>query len=73
METIIYIRLLGEGTTVYRPVLSLEVESNIFQIIGNEIYDPEDENWEFVPNTLVLAEKQIIDGEVVLVATKKIK
>ncbi len=68
MEKIIYIQLLDEGTKVYRPVPARHIENNIYEVGGFEIYDPEDEVWEFIPGTHVLVEKQNLDGENVLVA-----
>jgi hypothetical protein len=71
MENIIYIQLLEEGTKVYRPVPAIEVSNNIYEVQGFEIYDPEDEVWEFPPGTYVLVEEQNLDGENVLVAIEK--
>ncbi|MEZ4909950.1 MAG: hypothetical protein R2774_03710 [Saprospiraceae bacterium] len=71
MEKNIYIQLLEEGTKVYRPVPAIEIENNIYEVQGFEIYDPEDEVWEFSPGTYVLVEEQSLDGENVLVAIKE--
>jgi hypothetical protein len=71
MERNIYIQLLEEGTKVYRPVPAIEIENNIYEIQGFEIYDPEDETWEFTPGTYVLVEEQNLDGENVFVAIQK--
>jgi len=70
MERIIYIQLLDEGTKVYRPVPACEIENNIYEVGGFEIYNPEDEVWEFPPGTYVLVEAQNLDEENVLVAIK---
>ncbi len=71
MERNIYIQLLEEGTKVYRPVPAIEIESNIYEVQGFEIYDPEDEVWEFTPGTYVLVEEQNLEGENVLVAIQE--
>lgn len=71
MERKIYIQLLEEGTKVYRPVPAIEIESNIYKVQGFEIYDPDDENWEFPPDTYVLVEEQKLDNQSVLVAIKE--
>ena len=71
MEKKIYIQLLYEGTKVYRPVPAFEVENNIYKVGGFEIYDPEDEVWEFPPGTYVLVERYKLDGENVLLAVKE--
>ena len=73
MEKNIYIQLLEEGTRVYRPTPAYEVGNNIYQIKGYEMYDPEDEVWEFPPGTFVITEEQNLDGEIVLVAIKEQK
>lgn len=41
MEREIYIQLLNEGTKVYRPVQGKEIEANLFEIKGNDIYNPD--------------------------------
>ncbi|WP_205529559.1 hypothetical protein [Taibaiella koreensis] len=71
MKKNIYIQLLEEGTKVYRPVQAIEIENNIYEVQGFEIYDPEDETWEFLPGTYVLVEEQNLDGVNVLVAIKE--
>jgi hypothetical protein len=59
---IVYIKLLDEGTIVYRPVPAFRIDSNIYQINGNEFYNPDDENWEFIPGTIVNVEPKILSG-----------
>lgn len=71
MEKKIYIQLLEEGTKVYKPVPAIEIENNIYEVQGFEIYNPEDEVWEFLPGTNVLVEEQNFDGTNVLVAIKE--
>jgi len=71
MEKNIYIQLLEEGTKVYRPVPACQIEDNLYEVGGFEIYDPEDEVWEFTPGTYVLVEEQHFDGENVLVAIQE--
>jgi hypothetical protein len=68
---IIYVKLLDEGVKVYRPVPAIKKENNIYEIQGYDIYDMEDETWEFTPGSCVLVEKQILNGEGVLVAISK--
>ena len=66
----IYIQLLGEGTIVYRPVPALKMEHNIYKIEGYDIHDPEDEEWEFIPGTVVIVKERTLEEEIVLVAVK---
>ena len=72
MDINIYVQLLDEGTKVYRPVPAMEVAKSIYKIKGSEIYDPENEIWEFTPNTFVRVEEQNLEGEKVLVAIKEV-
>jgi hypothetical protein len=67
----IYIQLLNEGTEVYRPVPASKIKDNLYKVEGFEIYDPEDEIWEFTPSTYVLVEQRNLDGKKVLVAIKQ--
>ena len=66
----VYVRLLGEGTTVYRPVRAMRVSDFVFHLQGVDIYDPEDEEWEFPPDSIVVVEERVLEGERVLVATQ---
>ncbi|SFC86668.1 hypothetical protein SAMN05421747_1472 [Parapedobacter composti] len=71
MERTIYIKLLEEGTKVYRPVPAIELKENIYEVKGKDIYDPEDEVWEFKPRVHVAVEEQELDGELVSVAVRE--
>ncbi|MDE3234526.1 MAG: hypothetical protein KGO81_01135 [Bacteroidota bacterium] len=64
--------MLGEGTIVYRPVLSYKIKDNIYRVGGTDFYNPDLEKWEFTPDTIVFVEKKILEGEQVLVAVRKI-
>jgi hypothetical protein len=71
MKRIIYIQLLNEGSVAYRPVSAYLIGENIYKIDGSECYDPNDEGWEFPPNTYVIVEERKLSGEDVLVAIKE--
>jgi len=58
---IIYVRLLNEGTAVFRPVLSQELRPMVF-VLGADEYDPNDEEWEYPPGTLVCVEAHEFEG-----------
>ncbi|MDR1181538.1 MAG: hypothetical protein LBL13_06140 [Bacteroidales bacterium] len=73
MEKIIYVRLLDEGTVVYRPVPAIEIKKDIFKIMRSDAYNPEDEIWEFLPGTCVLVEEKGLSDENILVAIKEQK
>ena len=71
MEENIYVQLLGEGTVVYRPVPAMKIKENLYKIQGKEIYDPDDEEWEFLPESVVVVQRQELEGGQVFVAIKK--
>ncbi len=68
--TTIYIRLLDEGTEVFRPTSGERVGNALFKVLPTSNYNPQDEKWEFVPGSLVECEKRKLEGEEVLVAVK---
>jgi hypothetical protein len=68
MEKIIYINLLGEGVPVYRPVPAVLIRPNVYLVGGHDIYDSEDEEWEFSPGAAVIVEEKLLSGELTLVA-----
>jgi len=68
----IYIRLLDEGTEVARPADAEELGHGLFRILPTAEYDPEDEHWEFPPETIVACEKRADDsGAEFLLAVKR--
>jgi hypothetical protein len=71
MKTI-YVRLFGEGVPVHRPVAATELGQNKYLLHGEEIYDPEDEKWEFPPGTTVFADERTLEGERVWIATAQV-
>jgi hypothetical protein len=64
----VYVRLLGEGVEVYRPVVASMVSTTSYTLGGTDVYDPEDEEWEFSPGSLVTVQERTLNGDVVLVA-----
>lgn len=68
----IYVQLLNEGTTVYRPALATPMGASTFRIEVPEDYDGDVETWEFAPGSLVRCEyRQLQSGPPVRVATSK--
>lgn len=65
---VVYVRLLGEGTTVFRPVMGVIVGPNLARLVKPADYDPEDEAWEFKPGSLVQLEDRVLGGKQVRVA-----
>ena len=64
----IHVRLLGEGTTVYRPAQGLLQSPGVALLLAHSEYDPDDEDWEFKPGTVVRFEVRALDGRQVQVA-----
>jgi hypothetical protein len=50
---IVYVQLLNEGTPAWRPTRARFIKDDIYELLPTEHYDPEDEEWEFVPGTIV--------------------
>lgn len=71
-KDIIYVRLLNEGVDVYRPVQAVAITSSIYEIKADDSYDPENEQWKFLPRSKVIVEEKILEKEKVLVATKSV-
>lgn len=68
METIIYLKLLDEGTEVYRPVKALFIKPDVFEIVQHK---PVDEEWEFQKGQKVICKNKLLSGENRLVAISK--
>ena len=43
-----YVKLINEGSVAYQSVPSSKFSSNIYKLEGSDIYDIEDEIWEFL-------------------------
>ena len=68
----IYVKLLNEGTEVYRPVTAEKISESVYKMHGFELYDEEDETWEFKPGSLVSVVEKILEDTVVLVAVQEV-
>jgi len=67
-KKIIYIPLLDEGTEVIRPTYGELITDNIFRVLPTSGYNPEDEDWEFPPGSLVICEVEEWEGKQILIA-----
>jgi hypothetical protein len=65
-ETTIYVRLLDEGTDVWRPVRATRVGSSTYEIARQPV--PQDESWSFQPGDIVIAEPRQTDAGLIAVA-----
>jgi hypothetical protein len=64
----VYIRLMDEGTDVFRPTLADQIEGDCYRLRPAEDYDPDDERWEFLPGQLVRCQYIELSGGRRLVA-----
>ena len=64
---IVYVQLLNEGTVVYRPTNAVSLETDVAILCPDE-YDPDDEEWEFKPGSVVRVETKELQGGPVPVA-----
>jgi hypothetical protein len=69
--TTVSVRLLEEGTEVFRPVPAVLLTDSRYVLGGQEIFQPDDEKWEFPPGTTVITESRVLSGDIVLIAVAK--
>lgn len=72
-EPIVYVRLLNEGTVVFRPVTGIPVRPQVYQLLAPEGWSPEDEEWEFPPGSIVECEMRNLSTGEVLVAVRIVR
>jgi len=58
----VYVRLLGEGTVVFRPASAEFLEPDKARLMTPSGYDPADEDWEFKPGSIVRVELCQLEG-----------
>lgn len=66
----IYIRLRQEGIECSRPTQALDLGDGLFKVLPTPDYDPEDEVWEFPPDSIVRSQVQRSNGGEFLLAIK---
>jgi len=60
METVIvYVELPEESSPTIRPTQAEDLGDGTYKLLPAEDYDPEDEVWEFPPDSIVKAEKRV--------------
>ena len=69
LATTIYVRLLDEGTDVWRPVDAEMIAENIYRLVGRQ---EGDENWEFDTGCRVRVEERSFTDHQALVAVMAI-
>lgn len=68
----VYIPLLDEGTTVWRPTKANRVHDLVYRLLPTDDCDPEAELWQFAPGSIVECAWEERDEIRVLVARRKI-
>ena len=66
--TAIYIRLLEEATTCFRPTQAVPLGESAYRVLPTDGYDPTDEVWEFLPGSTVHCEPVDIGSRPCLLA-----
>jgi hypothetical protein len=70
---IVYVNLLNEGTPMIRPTKGEILGDNPYRLLATDWYDPEDEEWEFLPGTSVACDRRLTEkGVSALLAVKQI-
>ncbi len=69
----IYVQLLDEGTTTFRPTNAVEMDCNVCRLLPTATYERDEEIWEFPPGSIVECDREIKDGETVMVAKRLVK
>ena len=64
----VYVQLLNEGTIVYRPAPAVFLDSNVARLLIRDEHDPDAEEWEFKPDSIVRVEMKELQGGPVPVA-----
>ena len=67
----VYVPLLNEGTSVVRPTQGVKLAESVYRILPTSDYDPDDEQWEFPPGSVVECVIETRNGQEILVATKR--
>lgn len=69
LTTTVYVRLLDEGTDVFRPTEAKKLADEAYRLMPSLGYDPEDEKWEYLPGQIVRCELVQLHSGLRLVAT----
>ena len=64
-ECTVYVALLEEGTSVWRPVSAGPLGASVYRLRGAI---PEGESWQFAPGAVVRCEGRVLSGGPALVA-----
>jgi hypothetical protein len=71
MKRIVYVRLLNEGTVVFRPVQAESVEEDTVKLLAPEGSDSAGEEWEFPLGSTVRCERRLLSEDEAWVAVSR--
>ena len=69
-QSIIYVRLLGEGTEVSRPTRAIDLGDGLYKLLPTPDYSPDAEVWEFPPGSTVGVKEISGEEDTYLLAVK---
>ena len=61
----------GQGTPVARPTRAVRLSDDEYRLLATPDYDPCDEKWEFLPGSIVAAERQRWSSGEIMVAVDR--
>jgi hypothetical protein len=64
--------LRNEGTDVLRPASGILLEPGVVRVVATRDYDPDVEEWEFLPGRTVRCVKEVRGGREILVARQQV-
>ena len=67
----VYVKLLDEGTDVWRPTPAEPLGEMTARLVAPPNFDEQGEHWEFPPESTVKYESRMLSGEKVFVAVMK--
>ena len=70
MTHTIYIPLQNEGTIVSRPTQGEPLGGDRYRVLATLDYDPADEEWEFLPGSVVVCETVVKGSDRLLIARR---
>lgn len=71
-QVVVYVPLLNEGTDVVRPVTSVRLGPDVYQLHVPDEYDPDLEEWEYPPGSTVQCVEESREGKTILVARRRL-
>ncbi len=66
----VYVQLLDEGTTTFRPTKAVELGPNLYRLLPTATFERDEEQWEFPPGSVVECDRENKGGEKVMVAKR---